>query len=183
VPRGGKRTGAGRPKKALSVRVDEGIDAVSHRKPKVLKFPPETKNNQSGEENTQNNQTERDSPAHLDIYGKYEHIPVPSAADIYKITLDWVKSAGCERFVSEQLIEDFANTRRSYLECEYTCKTKGRTNDKGQMSPYVKASIEYLKQNMVIYREIMAIILQNSTKDFSENSGNSLIKLFKNRGF
>ncbi|MCL2577970.1 MAG: hypothetical protein FWE27_07970 [Defluviitaleaceae bacterium] len=183
MPRGGKRTGAGRPAKPLFKRLDEGIGAVRHEKPQVLAFSQEIKNNQSGGENAQNNQSEQEFPKFLRELDIAAEKFLPSAEEIYDITLEWVRGTGCEKFVSAQLIEDFALTRRNYLECEYKCKAEGRVNDKGQMSPYVKASIEYMKQNMAIYREIWAIIAQNSTEDYKSNKGKSFLNLIKDRGF
>ncbi|GHV17844.1 hypothetical protein FACS18949_14860 [Clostridia bacterium] len=43
MPSGGKRPGAGRPRKPLVSRLQEGIGAVSHKKPKVLEFPEKIK--------------------------------------------------------------------------------------------------------------------------------------------
>ncbi|GHV18006.1 hypothetical protein FACS189425_05580 [Clostridia bacterium] len=43
MPSGGKRPGAGRPRKPLVSRLQECIGAVSHKKPKVLEFPEKIK--------------------------------------------------------------------------------------------------------------------------------------------
>ena len=104
MPSGGKRPGAGRPRKPLVARLEEGIGAVSHKKPQVLEFP-ENQNNQNS-----NNQKSK-LPTFLDMASKEGDDTLPSAADIYVQTLDWVISTGCEKFVPKQLIEDFAFTR------------------------------------------------------------------------
>src|SRR5262249_20817122 len=99
---------------------------------------------------------------------------------------DWVISTGCEKFVPKQLIEDFAFTRRSYLECEFMSKKLGRVMQGGKQSPYVRSAIDYLKQTTALYREIWSIVAQNSTTDFNGtigNGSNAFLDLLKNRGF
>ena len=197
MPSGGKRPGAGRPRKALAVRLEEGLDAVSHRKPKVLDFPDENQNNQNNQKTaengekiqmpTANNQNKSKSqpplPSFLDMASKEGDESLPTASDIYRQTLDWVTSTGCERFVPPQLIEDFAFTRRSYLEVEYMNKKLGRMLQGGKPSPYVRAALDYMKQTTALYREIWAIVAQNSTKDFTGNGSNAFLQMLTNRGF
>jgi hypothetical protein len=61
----------------------------------------------------------------------------------------------------------------------------GRVFKDGKPSPYVKSALEYLKATTTLYREIQAIIAQNSTKDYDGNTGsdNAFLELLKNRGF
>ena len=180
MPSGGKRLGAGRPRKPLSARIDEGVDKVSHRKPKVIDFPPENQNNQKSKIQKNQNAT---LPSFLDMASKEGDESLPSATDIYRFMLEWVTNSGCERFVPPQLIEDFAFMRRSYLECEYMSKKLGRVMQGGKPSPYVKHALEYAKQSTAFYREIWAIVAQNSTKDFTGNGSNAFLELLQNRGF
>ena len=182
VPSGGKRAGAGRPRKALSARIEEGVDAVSHRKPKVLDFPPENQNNQNIQK-SKNQNSKLALPSFLDMTSKEGDDSLPSASDIYRQTLDWIVSAGCEKFVPPQLIEDFAFTRRGYLECEYMNKRLGRVLQGGKPSPYIRAALDYMKQATAFYREIWAIVAQNSTKDFTGNGSNAFLEMLTNRGF
>jgi len=185
MPSGGKRPGAGRPRKPLSVRIGEDLDTVSHRKPKVLDFPPENQNNQKIQKSKiQNNHNSKPPlPSFLDMASKEGDDSLPSASDIYTQTRDWVIGAGCEKFVPPQLIEDFAFTRRSYLECEYMNKKLGRVLAGGKPSPYIRAALEYAKQATAFYREIWAIVAQNSTKDFNGNGSNAFLEMLTNRGF
>ena len=57
---------------------------------------------------------------------------LPTATEIYSRTLEWVIDAGCERYVLQQLIEDFTFTRRSYLENEWMNKQLGRVLKDGK---------------------------------------------------
>jgi len=183
MPSGGKRPGAGRPRKPLTTKIKEGIGVVSHKKPKVLDFPDaddkskikESKNNQKSKTDT--------LPSFLDMVSKEGGDNLPCATEIYLQTLEWITSAGCERFVPKQLIEDFAFTRRSYLESEYMNKKLGRVMTGGKASPYVRSSLEYLKATTTLYREIWSIVAQNSTTDFGGNKGNAFLDLLTNRGF
>jgi hypothetical protein len=187
MPSGGKRPGAGRPRKALTARIDEGIGVVKHSKPKVLGYPENP-----GDEEIKISKNQKSKPAalptFLEMSSKEGDDSLPSATDIYAQTLAWVTDAGCERFVTKQLIEDFAFTRRSYLESEYMCKKLGRVVRDGNAvkpSPYVKHSLEYLKSTTALYREIQSIIAQNSTKDYDGNTGrdNAFLQLLANWGF
>ena len=108
---------------------------------------------------------------------------LPSAADIYRFMLEWITEAGCARFVPPMLIEDFAFMRRGYLEAEYMNKKLGRVIQGGKPSPYVKAALEYAKQTTAFFREIWAIVAQNSTKDFTGNGSNAFLEMLTNRGF
>jgi hypothetical protein len=176
MPSGGKRPGAGRPRKPLAARIEEGVGAVSHRKPRVLTFP-DNSNNQ-----TETNQNSK-LPTFLEMESKEGGDVLPTAAAIYRRTLDWIISTGCEKFVPEQLVEDFAFTRRSYLEAEFMNKKLGRVMQGGKQSPYVKSALEYLKHTTALYREIWQIIAQNSTTDFNGNGSNAFLELLKNKGF
>lgn len=180
MPSGGKRSGAGRPRKPLVDRIDEGVDKVSHRKPKVMEFP-ENQNNQNNQ-NSKNQKSKSNISTFLEMASKEGSDDLPSAAEIYQCTLNWVISTGCEKFVPKQLIEDFAFTRRGYLESEYMNKKLGRVIQGGKQSPYVKTAIEYLKQTTALYREIWTIVAQNSTTDFNGNGSNAFLELLKNRG-
>lgn len=187
IPSGGRRPGAGRPRKALTARIEEGIGTVKHSKPKVLEYPPEIKksNNQSTKES--NNQKSK-LPTFLTMTSKEGDDSLPTAAAIYEQTLAWVVDAGCERYVPKQLIEDFAFTRRGYLEAESMCRKLGRVFKDGttaKPSPYVKHSLEYLRSMTALYREIQSIIAQNSTKDYDGNTSqdNAFLRLLTERGF
>jgi len=170
------------------VRISEGVDGVSHKAPKVVEFPetPPKTSPQNSNSKSKNKSKPSEVPRFLDFTGKYgkgggENIP--TASEIYRQTLEWVVSTGCERFVMPQLIEDFAMTRRSYLESEFMNKKLGRVMKDGKPSPYVKAAIEYLKQMTALYREIWAIVAQNSTTDYTKNGSNAFLESLKNRGF
>ena len=179
MPSGGKRPGAGRPRKPLTTRIEEGIGTVSHRKPQVLEFPEKNQNSK----NQNNQKSKQPLPTFLEMASKEGGDDLPSAALIYEQTLEWVISAGCEKFVPKQLIEDFAFTRRGYLESEYMNKKLGRLVQGGKQSPYVKTALEYMKVSLAYYREIFSIVAQNSTTDFGGNGSNAFLDMLRTRGF
>ncbi|GHU87553.1 hypothetical protein FACS1894202_02050 [Clostridia bacterium] len=190
MPSGGKRPGAGRPRKPLVSRLQEGIGAVSHKKPKVLEFPEKIKNkNQNNQKLIKKSKSDEKSkptllPTFLEMASKEGGDNLPTAAQIYTQTLDWVIGTGCERYVPRQLIEDFAFTRRNYLESEWMNKKLGRVIQGGKASPYVKSSLEYLKATTTLYREISAIIAQNATTEYGGgNKTNAFLEMLTNRGF
>ena len=99
MPRGGKRPGAGRPKKPLAEKLATGNPGK--RPIKVLEFSGERK-------------AEKPEPApYLEILDGSGSVYYPSATDIFRKTVDWLETTGCLHFISPQLIEDFAlNTSR-----------------------------------------------------------------------
>jgi hypothetical protein len=177
---GDKRSGAGRPKKPLSARLAEGIGEVRHETPKVIEFPPEQPPPKAEKAKTAKIMT------FLEMTSKEGGDILPTASEIHAETVEWIKKTGCEQFIMPQLIQDFALTRRSYLESEYMNKRLGRVVQGargGMLSPYVKASIEYLKQMTQLYREIWMIIAQNSTTEYTRNGSNVFLDELENRGF
>jgi hypothetical protein len=179
MPSGGKRPGAGRPRKALTARIEEGLEVTSHKPPRVLDYPEKSKNQTAGDQKSKLTQL----PTFLEMASKEGGDNLPSATEIYEQTRAWVADAGCERYVPGQLMEDFAFTRRSYLEAEYMNKKLGRVMKDGKVSPYVRSALEYLKATTTLYREIQSIVAQNATADYQGNKPNEFLLMLQNRGF
>jgi len=178
----GNHTSAGNQSKTIK---DSGDTEFKDSNDTEFKEPKHAEFKQSKSGSKQKSNTEP-LPTFLEMVSKEgDDTLLPSGADIYRQTLEWVISTGCEKYVSRQLIEDFAFTRRSYLESEYMNRKLGRVMQGGKQSPYVRITIEYMKQMTALYREIWTIIAQNATKDFDPNkdTGNAFLRLLANRGF
>lgn len=88
---------------------------------------------------------------------------------IYFETYRWLKSVGCERIVTKQLVEDYALAKARHIQAEeilskFGLLAKHPTTGEPTTSPFVKMSIEYNKQATQIWCQIYAIVKENSAK-------------------
>ena len=114
---GGKRAGAGRPKKSLSEKMASGNPGK--RPLKKLEF--EEKKDQYPP-----------PAAHLDILGGGTDF-YPAASLIYTQTVDWLRTTGCLHLISPQLVEDYALNTNRRLWAEYDVMRRGLVlNDKAK---------------------------------------------------
>ena len=89
--------------------------------------------------------------------------------EIYKETYKWLKSVGCEKIVTKQLIENYALTMARHIQCEkllsqFGMLAKHPTTGEPTTSPFVKMSIDYMKQASQIWYQIYAVVKENSAK-------------------
>ena len=170
---GGARLGAGRKKKALSEKILDGNPGK--REITVVKFKNQV-------ENSILEKSEKIKiPAFLEQGGHEGDKTLPSAVEIFELLTEFIKSSGCEKLISSNLIEDFAHFRRAYLECEYINRAKGRIAN-GKRSPYVSMAVDYSKQAMSIYDRIWNIIAQNSEQPYNGGK-NAFLELLANKNF
>ena len=165
MAKGGRRPGAGQPRKPLSEKLLNGNPGK--RALTVIKFADESP-------------AAYEPPAFLDMAAKEGGDILPSASEIYAMLADYIERAGCTHLIAPHLIEDYAFLRRSYLECEYMNKTHGRIAG-GRRSPYVQMCIDYTKAAAQIFTQIWSIIAQNSTSKLEGRS--EFLNMLKNRGF
>ena len=186
MPRGGARTGAGRPKKALADKLLEGNPGK--RELTQLKFSGENNSNadNSKKSNIDNSNVQKSKiqtfnmPSYLDMVAKEGGDVLPPASEIYKMLADWINGAGCSDFVAPNLVEDFAFLRRAYLECEYMNRKLGRIAS-GKRSPYVNMALDYQKAMMTVYNQIWLIISRNCEERYEGK--NAFLEMLTNRGF
>ena len=195
MPRGGARTGAGRPKKALADKLLEGNPGK--RELTQLKFSSENNSKNSNAEISKNsnidnsntpkskNQTSNTGggfrlPSYLDMVAKEGGDVLPPASEIYKMLTDWIDGTGCSDFIAPNLVEDFAFLRRGYLECEYMNRKLGRIAS-GKRSPYVNMALDYQKAMMTVYNQIWLIISRNCDEKYEGK--NAFLEMLTNRGF
>ena len=171
MPRGGKRTGAGRKPKALAEKILDGNPGK--RDIKINKF--------AGKTTAEVNKKQDDYiPEYIDMVAKECGEQLPTANEILKFILDFTKSAGCEKLIAPFLLEDFAFLRRSYLECEYMNKCLGRIASK-KRSPYVVMAIDYHKEMMSVWNNIWSIVSKNTETNYE--SKNDFLEMLTKRGY
>lgn len=147
MPSGGRRHGAGRPRKSLAQNL---LDGNPGKRPvKVLKL----------------------SKTHkvLEALTPADYLP-ELARKVYLVLVEWLEEAGCLEAIFPGLIEEYALTKGRWLEAEAQVSRFGMLakNGGGQpvVSPYVFASSEYLKAADRAWQKIFVVVKANCTEEF-----------------
>ncbi len=152
--RGGARVGAGRKPKALTDKIAQGGTAP------VLMFPEPAEF--SGE----------DVPPVKDFLKASQKSGVDLCAeDVFRSTFLWLKERGCEKFINNQLIEQYAMSVSRWVQCEtmiseYGFLGKHPTTGAAIASPYVQMSQTYLKQVNQCWYQIYQIVKDNCSVEY-----------------
>ena len=115
-----------------------------------------------------------------------EEMPLPSAmlsavqrdgttlqaAEIYKITWEWLNDRGCSALVSPQVLERYSMAAARWIHCEGIISSTGYlakhpTTQMAIASPYVNMSQSYMNQTNRLWSEIFDIVRANSLQDVS----------------
>lgn len=91
------------------------------------------------------------------------------AEQVYRETYRWLKSVGCAGLVTKQLIENYSMAMARHIQCEeilskFGLLAKHPTTGEPTTSPFVKISVDYLKQASQLWYQIYAIVKENSMK-------------------
>ena len=155
--RGGARVGAGRKKKALADKIQDGKPST------VLTFNPA---DLSGE----------DMPPVKDyMIARQKDGENFIAKDVYEDTWHWLKERGCESVVNPQLMQQYAMAVARWVQCENAVSdfgflAKHPTTGQAIASPFVAMSREYLKQVNQCWYQIFQLVKENATTDFNGRS-------------
>ena len=175
---GGARPGAGRKKKALSEKL---IDGNPGKAPLTkLQFSIQD-NNLAGEDmppvSEYLKQVTKNSQQNL-------------APQIYEDTWNWLNSIGCAGYVSPQTIERYAMCVARWLQCEEMTNelgflSKHPTTGKPVTSPFINIGINYMNQASRQWDNIMQIVKENCSVDFSGTNPNDDLErlLHQRKGF
>ncbi len=153
--RGGSRPGAGRLKKSLVKKINEGKPAEVMMQPADIESADVPPVREFMEE------LQRDGTKLF-------------AGDVYKETYQWLKERSCEKLVSRQLVEQYAMSISRWIHCEqivtkYGYISKHPTTNAAIASPYVSMSQNYMKQANQIWAQIFQIVRENCSVEFSGN--------------
>lgn len=164
MPKGGRRPGAGRPKKPLSEKLLEGNPGK--RKITVLEFdaPLEA--------------VELPSPPEYLTDAAKGSGAYPGAAVIFESVTKWLEQTGCLHLISPEHISEYALLKARWLECEeknaqHGLLAKHPTSGQPIASPFVRIGIDYLKAADNAWSKIWAVVSQNSERDFRSTSPNN----------
>ena len=156
---GGKRVGAGRPRKSLSDKIYEGTD--KKHKPKVLDIP-----------------SVDDIPApeapdflrHMTARGIDDS--VPNMEWVFNETVKFLEQTKCLHLISPLLISKFAMHTTRWLKHEDVVQRCIMVKDKhGNLiaNPLSDQALKYSKAADLVWMQIWDIVNQNSTSYFGDN--------------
>ncbi len=96
-----------------------------------------------------------------------------AAPDVIKSVHRWLKKRGCEKLVSEQLIDQYAMSVSRWIQCEEAVSefgflAKHPTTGNAMQSPYVAMSQNYMKQTNQLWFQIYQIVRDNGNADIEE---------------
>ncbi len=152
--RGGARIGSGRKSKALTDKINDSGMAV------VIDLPEPSAID--GE----------DMPPVKDyLKAKQKSGRDMCAAEVYEETWKWLKERNCERFVSVQLVEQYAMSVSRWIQCEeciseYGFLAKHPTTGNAITSPYVTMSQQYMKQMNQVWYQIYQVVKENCSVEW-----------------
>ena len=160
--RGGQRPGAGRKSKALTEKLAAGNPG--HRPLTVMDLP----------DGVDLDCVDMPEPSEY-LKAKQRNGGEFAAEKIYKITWLWLKERGCEKLISQQLIEQYAMSVSRWIQCEdaiseYGFLSKHPTTGAACASPYVAMSQQYMKQVNQVWYQIFQVVKENCSSDFSGNT-------------
>lgn len=93
------------------------------------------------------------------------------AAEVHDETWKWLKERNCDRFVSPQLVEQYAMSVSRWIQCEEAISefgflAKHPTTGAAIASPYVSMSQNYMKQVNQLWYQIYQIVKENCSVDY-----------------
>lgn len=163
--RGGPRVGQGRPKKALSEKIESGNPGG--RKLQQLDFPEipdfEEPEELAGEEMP---------PVREFMTEEQRNGEKFYAEEIYHSTWRWLKMLGCEKLVSTELIEQYAMHKARWIQCEmalsrYGLLGKHPTSGSPIQSPYSAMALNFSKQATQIFYQIDQVVKEHCLVDYN----------------
>ena len=160
--RGGQRPGAGRKSKALTEKLAAGNPG--HRPLTVIDLP----------DGVDLDSVDMPEPSAY-LKARQRNGGDLAAEKIYKVTWLWLKERGCEKLISQQLIEQYAMSVSRWIQCEdaiseYGFLSKHPTTGAACASPYVAMSQQYMKQVNQVWYQIFQVVKENCSSEFSGNT-------------
>ena len=159
--RGGTRVGAGRKKKPLAEKIQDGQKAMAIPTPMDLQGVemPNVKEYLSDEQRIG------------ELYGN----------DIYRETWNWLNQWKCTHLVHPQLLEQYSMAMARYIQLErliseYGFISKHPTTGAPITSPMVSIAHAYSRQANVLWQEIYEIVKENSAQPVTDNPQNDMME-------
>ena len=165
--RGGARTGAGRKKKPLSEKLQEGKTATALSLPEKDAFDAD----EIEDIKAFLSQEQRMGK----LYGK----------EIFEQMVAWLRERNCAHLISPHLLQQYSMAMARWIQIEnvtseYGLVSKHPTTGAMIGSPFVTMAQGYLKQANMLFQQIFAIVAANSTEVVTGNPQDDMMeKLLK----
>ena len=180
---GGKRIGAGTKPKSLSKKLLDGQDA------KFI-YTEFTGNDEFGsadfvpndmpdpDEYLEREQADIKNPKTAEKQNRLK------AKEIYKATYKWLKTVGCAKIVSKDIIERYAMNYARYIDCEnaisdYGYIGKHPTTGAPIPSVFVNIANMYEKQASICWAQIYQIVKENASETYLANPDDEMEKILR----
>ena len=157
---GGARPGAGRKKKSLAERIQDGQIASP------VHFPVRPK-----------------EPVHPDVksyLSDEQRIGELHAKEIYEETWYWLKDRDCLYLINPHLIEQYAMSMGRWVQLEKLISEVSpiskQINGEFKSSPLVSMAQNYLREARLLWNEIWYIVQANCTEKVSENPQDDMME-------
>src|SRR5699024_6767557 len=156
--RGGPRIGAGRKRKPLHEKLEDGNPG--RRKLEVLEFAnaPDLQGKEMPQPREMLSATEKDGTT-------------LEAAEIYEETWNWLNERDVAHLINPQILERYAMSAARWMQCEtavteFGFLAKHPTTGNAMQSPYVAMSQNFMTQTNRLWLEIYQVIRENSATEF-----------------
>ena len=165
--RGGARPGAGRKKKPLAEKLQEGKKATALALPEVDPF---------------------DAPEISDIkeyLSRDQRMGELYAKEIFEQMVDWLRKRNAAHLVSPQLLEQYSMALGRWVQAENLISETGLlarhpTTGASIGSPFVTMAQGYLKQANMLFQQIFSIVAANSTELVTGNPQDDMMERLLN---
>lgn len=151
MPSGGRRPGAGRPRKSATQKIIEGNPG---------KRPIEIVTFNDG----------IDLPSEPPAYFSAK------AKEIYTAVYKWLVSIGCTKGILPYNLEEYAFCKARWIECEDMNTKHGLLvkdqNGKPMPSPFVAMAQQYLKQTNEVWNKIYVVVRESKLSKWDEQNPN-----------
>ena len=165
--RGGARIGAGRPKQNNSENNLIEFPTLEVAELQGEDIPPPKEYLSAEQEHLKKSLTDEELDKKRTTY----------AVQIYNETYAWLKACKCDNLVTKQQIENFAQIMARQIQCEealdkYGFLSKHPTTGSPIASPFVKMSLDYMRQATNLWLQIYNVVKQNFSRAYKIGSAN-----------
>jgi len=170
---GGKRSGAGRPRKSLADKKLEGM--YGKRRPTVLNFPEAAED------------FKLEYPKWLDsLDSEYEELP--SLEKIWNANVEFLQKTGCLHMINPDFIAEYCIARLRYFESEHEIAVsntiyRSKVQDiRVDINPRVEVSKSYRADAEAAWDKIWRIVVQNSETYYGDDPSHDIMsRLLSNK--
>lgn len=107
------------------------------------------------------------------------------AERIYMNTYKWLHTVGCDKLVSQALIELYSMLYARYMDCERHISHEGYTmvakNGAETQAHFVRMAVEYCKQANTTWALIYQVVKENASEEYTNKPDDAMEQLLRKR--